>query len=152
MHTTALSVKKIYSRWKNKKYQYLSDTWKMGKCSFLKKCLALCCDCLFGEYWFRISRYVYDGNRSFAPILRQSRWSLLYDVYWLKMMMLNTWTGTTGYFFCLTGNRQRVPEQVAGSKYLNMVQDQNCSFSLLNKINKDQWKWKQNKIIEQWTK
>jgi hypothetical protein len=30
------------------------------------------------------------------PILRQSRWSLLYDVYWLKMMMLNTWTGTTG--------------------------------------------------------
>ncbi len=29
--------------------------------------------CLFGEYWFRLSRYVYDGNRSFAPILRQSR-------------------------------------------------------------------------------
>ncbi len=47
------------------------------------------------------------ANRSFAPILRQSRWSLLYDVYWLEMMMLNTWTGTTGYFFCLTGNRQR---------------------------------------------
>ncbi len=23
-------------------------------------CLALCCECLFGEYWFRLSRYVYD--------------------------------------------------------------------------------------------
>jgi hypothetical protein len=47
----------------------------------LQTCLAHCCDCLFGEYWFRLSRYVYDGNRSFASILRQSRWSLLYDVY-----------------------------------------------------------------------
>ncbi len=26
-------------------------------------------------------RYVYGGNRSFAPILRQRQWSLLYDVY-----------------------------------------------------------------------
>jgi hypothetical protein len=34
-----------------------------------------------GEYWFRISRYVYDRNRSLAPILRQSRCSLMYDVY-----------------------------------------------------------------------
>jgi hypothetical protein len=25
--------------------------------------------------------YVYGGNRFFAPILRQSLWSLLYDVY-----------------------------------------------------------------------
>jgi hypothetical protein len=33
------------------------------------------------RYWFRLSRYVYGGNRSFAPILRQSWWSLLYDVY-----------------------------------------------------------------------
>jgi hypothetical protein len=31
--------------------------------------------------WFRLSSYVYGGNRSFAPILRQSRWSRLYDVY-----------------------------------------------------------------------
>jgi hypothetical protein len=44
--------------------------------------------CLFGEYWFHISRYVYDGNRSFASILRQSPWSLLYDVYWLVTMMM----------------------------------------------------------------
>jgi hypothetical protein len=33
--------------------------------------------CLFGEYWFRLSHNVYDRNRSFAPILSQSRWSLL---------------------------------------------------------------------------
>ncbi len=33
------------------------------------------------RYWFRLSRYVYGGNRSFAPMQRQSRWSLLYDVY-----------------------------------------------------------------------
>jgi hypothetical protein len=36
-----------------------------------------------GEYWFRISRYVYDSDRPLAPILRQSRCSLIYDVYWL---------------------------------------------------------------------
>jgi hypothetical protein len=29
-----------------------------------------------GEYWFRISRYVYVRNRPLAPILRQSRCSL----------------------------------------------------------------------------
>ncbi len=50
------------------------------------------------RYWFRLSRYVYDGNRSFTPILRQRRWSLMYDVYWLDLMMVNsqqdrnTWT------------------------------------------------------------
>jgi hypothetical protein len=50
------------------------------------------------RYWFRLSRYVYDGNRSFVPILRQRRWSLMYDAYWLDLMMMNsqqdrnTWT------------------------------------------------------------
>jgi hypothetical protein len=29
-------------------------------------CLAHCCDCIYGEYWLRLSCYVYDGNRSFA--------------------------------------------------------------------------------------
>ncbi len=33
------------------------------------------------RYWFRLSRYVYGVNRSFAPILRQIRWSVLYDVF-----------------------------------------------------------------------
>ncbi len=29
--------------------------------------------------------YVYDGNRPLAPILRQRRCSLMYDVYWLAL-------------------------------------------------------------------
>jgi hypothetical protein len=36
---------------------------------------------VYVRYWFRLSRYVYGGNRSFAPILRQSRCSLMCDVY-----------------------------------------------------------------------
>jgi hypothetical protein len=27
------------------------------------KCLALCLDCMYGEYWFLLLCYVYDGNR-----------------------------------------------------------------------------------------
>jgi hypothetical protein len=33
-----------------------------------------------GEYWLRISLYVYDRNRPLAPVLRQRRCSLMYDV------------------------------------------------------------------------
>ncbi len=33
-----------------------------------------------GEYWFRISHYVYDCNRPLAPIRRQRQCSLMYDV------------------------------------------------------------------------
>jgi hypothetical protein len=108
------------------------------------KCLAHCCDCLFGEYWFCVSRYVYDGNRSFAPILRQSRWSLLYDIYWLEMMMLNTWTGTTGYFFCLTGNRQR--DRNTWTRFRIRI----VLFSFEQQISKESMKLKI--IIEQWTR
>ncbi len=36
-----------------------------------------------GEYWFRISLYVYDRNRLLAPILRKRRCSLMYDVFYL---------------------------------------------------------------------
>ncbi len=36
-------------------------------------CLALCYSLTMWRYWFRLSRYVYGGNRSFAPILRQSQ-------------------------------------------------------------------------------
>ncbi len=55
------------------------------------------------------------------------------------------------YFFLYI---QRVLEVVAGSKYLNTVQDQNCSFSLLNnnKTSKDSMKMKTKQIIEQRTK
>jgi hypothetical protein len=67
------------------------------------------------RYWFRLSRYVYGGNRSFAPIIRQSRWSLMYDVYWLVLMMVKdeleqvqsgTWTGS----------RIEIPEHGSGSE------------------------------------
>jgi hypothetical protein len=34
-----------------------------------------------GEYWFWISLYVYDRKRPLAPILRQRRCCLMYDVY-----------------------------------------------------------------------
>ncbi len=34
-----------------------------------------------GEYWFWISLYVYDRNRPLAPILRQRRCCLMYDIY-----------------------------------------------------------------------
>jgi hypothetical protein len=34
-----------------------------------------------GEYWFRISLYVYDRSRPLAPILKQRRCSQMYDVY-----------------------------------------------------------------------
>jgi hypothetical protein len=44
-------------------------------------CLAVCLLFRLGEYWFRISCYVYDPNRPLAPILRQSRCSLMCDVY-----------------------------------------------------------------------
>jgi hypothetical protein len=65
--------------------------------------------CLFGEYWFHLSRYVYDGNRSFAPILRQSQWSLLYDVYWLVTMMMvdQVQQRVLEQVALVTGNRQR---------------------------------------------
>ncbi len=33
------------------------------------------------EYWFRLSRYIYDRNRPLTPTLRQSWCSLMYDVY-----------------------------------------------------------------------
>ncbi len=50
-----------------------------------------------------------------------------------------------------TGNRQQVLEVIAGSKYLNTVQDQNCSFS----FEQQQAKFNENEIkqiIEQRTK
>jgi hypothetical protein len=44
-------------------------------------CLTLCLLNRLGEYWFHISRYVYDCNRPLAPIIRQRQCSLMYDVY-----------------------------------------------------------------------
>ncbi len=94
--------------------------------------------------WFRLFRYVYGCNRSFTPMLRQSQWSLLYDVYWLIKMMVTdeleqvqsgTWTGS----------RIEIPEHGSGSELLfffwtmnNQGIDEN------NKRNN----WIMNKIIE----
>ncbi len=44
-------------------------------------CLTLCLLLRLGEYWFRISHYVYHCNRPLTPVLRQNRCSLMYDVY-----------------------------------------------------------------------
>ncbi len=103
------------------------------------------------RYWFRLSRYVYGGNRSFPPILRQSRWSLLYDVYWLVLMMvtdeLDTWwqmTGTTGTW---TGSRIEIPEHDSGSELLFFfwtMNKQRIDENENNKINNRTM----NKIIE----
>ncbi len=78
---------------------------------------------LFREYWFYLSCGVYDRNRSFTPILRQSRWSLL---VWCLLTRIAT----------------------TGSKYLNTVQDQNCTFLFLNneqRIKKAKESMKNNK-------
>ncbi len=74
------------------------------------------------RYWFRLSRYVYGGNRSFAPILRQSRRSLLYDVYWLVLMMMNS-------------QRDRNTS--------TQVQDQNCSFLFWTTTQRIDEEWNQ---------
>ncbi len=66
------------------------------------------------RYQFRLSRYVYDGNRSFAPIHTKTK-TVESDV------------------LCLL-TRLDDGEQSTGSKYLNTVQDQNSSFSLKQRM------------------
>ncbi len=106
----------LVQRW----YKFLSvSTVYVAQCCYLDAlgqytyvvewCLSKCCNVVLvspsaamsmWRYWFRLSRHVYDGNRSFAPILRQSRWSLLYDVYWLAWWcwtVTGTWTGSKYY-------------------------------------------------------
>ncbi len=60
------------------------------------------------RYWFRLSRDVYDGNRSFAS---------------------NTKTKTVEFDVLCLLTRLDDGEQSTGSKYLNMVQGQNSSIS-----------------------
>jgi hypothetical protein len=79
---------------------------------------------MYGEYWFRLSR--------------------------LSMMVIGSLTSYTmtksveSAVWCLLTQDDDDVEQVAGSKYLNMVQDQNCSFLLWTTTSKILWKWKQN--------
>ena len=65
------------------------------------------------RYWFRLSRDVYGGNRSFA--------------FYTK-----TKTVESAVLCLLIRLDHGDSQQVMGSKDLNTVQDQNCSFSLLN--------------------
>jgi hypothetical protein len=99
--------------------------------TFLKlqynNCLTLCLLLWLGEYWFRISHYVYDCNRPLAPILRQSQCSLMYDVY----------------LTCIDDDEQ-VLHVKQDRKTWNTVQDQNLIFFFWT-TNNEQWK---SKIIE----
>ncbi len=81
-----------------------------------------------GEYWFRISRYVYDRNRPLAPILRQSRCSLMYDVY----------------LTCIDDDEQVLHVHRDWNTW-NTIQDQNWIFFFWTTIN--EW-WKSKRI--QW--
>ncbi len=75
------------------------------------------------RYWFRLSRDVYDGNRSFASYTKTNTVeSDVNDVYWLDLMVVNI-------------QQDR--------KYLNTVQDQNSSFSFNND-------YSNRRNIEQW--
>jgi hypothetical protein len=95
-----------------------------------------------GEYWFRISCFVYDRNRPLATILRQQRQcSLMYDVY-LTCLDNDVETGTSH----TTGT---------GSKYLGYNPGSELIvFSWTN--NNEQWKeqknWVKQKSNKRWTK
>jgi hypothetical protein len=67
------------------------------------------------RYWFRLSRDVYSGNRSFASYTK---------------------TKTVESDVCCLLTRLDCGEQSTGLKYLNTVQDQNSSFSFLTTINR----------------
>jgi hypothetical protein len=89
-----------------------------------------------GEYWFRISRYVYDRNRPLAPILRQRRCSLMYDVYWriddddtsctMVQKDQNTWNTIQDqnwiFFFWTTNNEQWKAKESNGKQKSNKRQ------------------------------
>ncbi len=64
-----LHIAKIFSPKFQKVFKLSRPTLDLLSCPLLL--------CLYGEYWFCLSRDVYDRIRSFTPILRQSRWSLL---------------------------------------------------------------------------
>ncbi len=70
--------------------------------------------------------YVYDGNRPLAPILRQRRCSLLYDVYWIA------------WWWCLTG-----------SKYLEYNPGSELNIYWLN-MKTEQWNRIEQKNLIEW--
>jgi hypothetical protein len=88
------------------------------------RCLALHLLLRLGEYWFRISRYVYECNRPRGPILRQSRCNLMYDFY----------------LTCIDGDEQVLHIQRDQNTW-NTIQDQNWIFFFWTMSN-EQWKAK----------
>jgi hypothetical protein len=86
---------------------------------------------MYGEYWFRLSRLSMMVIGSFASYTKTK---LVESAVWCLLTLDD-------------GVEQvaRVLEVIAGSKYLNTVQDQNCSFSLLNNN-------KQNSMNMKWSK
>jgi hypothetical protein len=100
-------------------------------CNIKTDCLALGFLLRLGENWFRISRYIYDCNRPLAPILRQSRCSLMYDVY----------------LTCIDDDEQVLHVQQNQNTW-NTIRDQNWIFlfwTMNNEQAKNQMKQKSNK-------
>jgi hypothetical protein len=99
---------------------------------------------MYGEYWFRLSCLSMMVIGSFAPYTKTK--SVESAVWCLLTLDDDVETGSryNGYFFCFTG-----------SKYLNRVQGQNCSFSFEQQSTKLKWKCSKmnnqttNKINEQ---
>ena len=87
---------------------------QVRRASFRFYCLAHCCDCLYGEYWFRLFRYVYDGNRSFAAYTKTK--SVESAVWCLLTRDDDVEQRVADYFFCFTGNGIEIPEHGSGSE------------------------------------
>jgi hypothetical protein len=97
----------IFSKWDGQTLTLHNFTIREGNC------LAHCCDCLYGEYWFRLSRYVYDGNRSFASytktkLVESAVWCLLTRDDDVEQRVLEQ----------VPGNRIKIPEHGSGSELL----------------------------------
>ncbi len=101
---------------------------------------------MYGEYWFRLSRLSMMVIGSFASytktkLVESAVWCLLTLDDGVEQVVVNRYL-----MYCrllVTGN--------AGSKYLNRVQGQNCSFSLFQTTIKTKLKWKWNKMNNQTT-
>ncbi len=92
-----------------------SPAWILGyMCGY---CLALCQDLMFGVYWFRLSLLSMVVIGSFASYTKtKSVESAVWCLLTLAMMLNTGVSSHTGW---------------TGSKYLNRVQVQNCSYLFL---------------------
>ncbi len=103
-----------YIKWMVRKaWDVPQIVWRMVEISYRFEDTLLSCPLLkiaTWRYWLRLSRDVYDGNRSFASYTET------------KTVESDVW--------CLL-TRLDDGEQSTGSKYLNMVQDQNSYFFFL---------------------